>query len=82
MITDKFQNEYSKGFTTDGEGNFQIAVTDLPDGLLNNYGGIFSLEVLANYSNANVPMNLTASYEKAFIKVLGGTFVQANIGNP
>lgn len=36
---------YTAGFTTDNDGHFTIPVSELPDGLLNPYAGLFQLTV-------------------------------------
>lgn len=45
IITDKFDRQYSGDITTDADGFFQIPVTDLPEGLLTEFSGEFTLTI-------------------------------------
>jgi len=80
LIEDKFGNQYSGAFTSDSDGNFEIPVEDLPEGLLNSYGGEFSLKVVENYSCREVSLNMKASYDAILFQVKAGTRVKDNLG--
>lgn len=80
VISDKFNNEYAGVITTDDSGNFEIDVADLPEGLLNAYGGTFSLQVKEIYSCAEVSLNLQASYDSIIFTVKAGNRVKENLG--
>lgn len=80
LIEDKFGKEYSGPLTTNAEGNFTIALADLPDGLLNPFAGTFKLQVLELYSAAPVELFMQAAYDAIFFDVKGGTRVKENLG--
>lgn len=45
VVTDKFDNKYSKQVTADENGSFELLAADFPPGLFNPYSGKFQLQV-------------------------------------
>jgi hypothetical protein len=45
VITDKFSRQYSGTFETDADGFWAIPVSELPEGMLTEYSGTFTLQV-------------------------------------
>lgn len=83
QITDKFEKRYDGPVTTDADGNFLISVDELPEGLLSQYSGQFTLQVF-EVDNAcrQVQMNLSSYYDEVCFEVkTGGVyFIKNNIG--
>lgn len=79
VITDKFRNKYEGYFTVDADGFWQIPVDELPDGLLTQYSGDFSLQV---YDSGCKPVKFKVAQEYDCIDfhIKGGTFVKDNLG--
>lgn len=88
VIKDKFGKEYAGESLTDGDGHFQIPVSDLPDGLLNSYAGTFELEVWSTqgiYGDLqchHIPIPIASYYQKLQFEVRGGTNEKSNLGCP
>lgn len=86
VIRDKFNKEYSGEVTTDADGHFEIPVDELPDGLLNQWGGEFILELWTNtgiYGDiqcSKVPIPIAKYYDSITFHVKGGTNEKSNIG--
>lgn len=86
VITDKFSKAYSGLFTTDADGHFDIPVTDLPEGLLNNYAGTFTLEVwtvegvYGETQCQKIPLPIAKYYDSIQFEVHGGTNEKNNLG--
>lgn len=86
VITDKFNKEYSGVVTTDTDGHFVIPVEDLPDGLLTQYSGEFSLSIWTNtgiYGDIQcdqVKIPIAKYYDSILFEVKGGTNQKSNIG--
>jgi hypothetical protein len=79
VITDKFDKKYEGPFVVDENGFWEIPVEDLPEGLLTEYSGNFSLEV---YDDTCKPVKFKIAQEYDCIKfnVKGGTFEKDYIG--
>lgn len=79
VITDKFDKKYEGSFVVDENGFWEIPVDDLPEGLLTEYSGQFSLEV---YDDACKPVKFKIAQEYDCIRfdVKGGTFTKDYIG--
>jgi hypothetical protein len=86
VITDKFQKQHSGYSTTDADGHFEIPVDDLPDGLLNQYAGDFTLEIFATtgvYGQEQcnkVQIPIAKNYDSIVFHVKAGTSVKENLG--
>lgn len=82
VITDKFNKQYSGTFTTDADGFWQIPVADLPEGLLTQYSGTFTLQVFADAYACNNPVRFTIaqSYDCITFSVHGGTRIKDSLG--
>jgi hypothetical protein len=79
--------KYSDEVTTDANGNFEIDVSTLPEGLLNPYAGLFTLEVVANdaYQCNEITWNDSAycdSYTCISFDVRNGDHVKNTLGCP
>lgn len=79
VITDKFDKSYEGSFQVDENGFWEIPVDDLPEGLLTEYSGQFSLQV---YDDACKPVKFKIAQEYDCIRfnVKGGTFEKDYIG--
>ena len=78
---------YTGGFTTDAEGNFSIPVSELPNGLLNPYAGIFQLTVnlFGDSCTEDQVWNNSAycdPYDCIQFEVVNGTSIKNTIGCP
>lgn len=79
--------KYSGEATTDENGNFTINISDLPEGLLNPYAGMFTLTVVANdaYRCNTGTWNDSAycdAYDCINFEVVNGTDVKNTLGCP
>lgn len=79
VITDKFRNKYEGSFTPDPDGFFDIPVDELPEGLLTQYSGSFSLQVYGDGCKP-VSFKIAGEYDCATFDIQGGTFVKDTIG--
>lgn len=79
VITDKFDKKYEGSFVVDENGFWEIPVEDLPEGLLTEYSGQFSLEV---YDDSCKPVKFKVAQEYDCIRfsVKGGTLEKDYIG--
>lgn len=85
VITDKFDRQYSGAFLTDASGFWSISVTDLPEGLLTEFSGVFKLEVFEYtvYPTTDCkPVKFTVAQEYDCINftIRAGTRVKDNLG--
>lgn len=79
VITDKFDRKYEGSFVVDEDGFWQIDVDDLPEGLLTEYSGDFSLEVY-DESCKPVKFKIAQEYDCISFEIKGGTFTKDYIG--
>jgi hypothetical protein len=81
VITDKFNRQYSGSFTTDAEGFWSIPVASLPDGLLTEFSGRFSLQVFEDGTTC-APIKFLIATETDCIDftVSAGTREKNNLG--
>lgn len=79
VISDKFNKKYEGDFTTDSDGFWTIPVADLPAGLLTEYSGLFTLEVM---DSGCKPVNFKVAQEFSCIDfvVKGGTYEKNTLG--
>lgn len=79
IITDKFGNKYQGEFSTDSNGFWQIPVDELPSGLLTQYSGEFTLQVM---DSGCKPAKFKVAQESDCINftVKGGTYEKNNLG--
>lgn len=79
VITDKFSKKYQGTFTTDAEGFWTIPVDELPPGLLTEYSGLFTLEVM---DSGCKPIKFKVAQEFTCIDfvVKGGTYEKDTLG--
>lgn len=82
VITDKFDKQYAGTFTTDADGFWQIPVDDLPEGLLTEYSGTFTLQVFADAYACDEPIRflIAQSYDCITFNVRGGTRIKDSLG--
>lgn len=86
VITDKFNREYSGIFTTDADGFWQIPVADLPEGLLTEYSGNFTLQVYefevypSQAKCAPVKFKIAQEYDCINFNLRAGTREKNNLG--
>jgi hypothetical protein len=79
IITDKFGHEYSGSVTTDEDGVMDIAVADLPEGLLNPFGGTFVLKI-QDTECQTLPLRMMGVYPAIEFEVKAGTREKNTLG--
>lgn len=79
VITDKFDKKYQGDFTTDADGFWSIPVDELPAGLLTEYSGQFTLEVMDSGCKP-VKFKLAQQYTCIDFTVKGGTYEKNTLG--
>lgn len=79
VITDKFSKKYQGVFTTDSDGFWTIPVDELPSGLLTEYSGLFSLEVMDSGCKP-VKFKIAQEYSCIDFVVKGGTYEKDTLG--
>jgi len=79
VITDKFSKKYEGEFTTDSDGFWSIPVDELPAGLLTEYSGLFTLEVMDSGCKP-VKFKLAQEYSCIDFTVKGGTYEKNTLG--
>lgn len=72
---------YSGYATTDGNGFFAIPITDLPDGLLSQYGGEFTLKITdATDQCRSASFKMAKYYDEICFHVKPGIYEKASLG--
>lgn len=79
IITDKFDKQYSDDFTTDSDGFWEIALDDLPDGLLTEFSGEFKLQV-QDSSCKPVKFKVAQEYDCINFTIKSGTREKHQLG--
>jgi hypothetical protein len=79
VITDKFSKKYQGEFTTDSDGFWTIPVDELPPGLLTEYSGLFSLEVMDSGCKP-VKFKVAQEFNCIDFVVKGGTYEKDTLG--
>jgi hypothetical protein len=79
VITDKFGKKYQGEFTTDSDGFWTIPVDELPAGLLTEYSGLFTLEVMDSGCKP-VKFKVAQEYSCIDFVVKGGTYEKDTLG--
>lgn len=86
FITTPMGKQYQAEVTSDANGNITIPATLLPDGLLNEYAGLFRFELIQDGCD-NVMLNLKKSTDEAatqypyvYFEVIGGNITKNEIG--
>lgn len=81
VITNRIDKQYEGFATSNGSGFIAIPIADLPDGLLNQYGGEFKLEIY-NPSDLCRPINFKMArfYDAICFEVKAGTNEKNNLG--
>lgn len=79
VISDKFGKKYEGDFTTDSDGFWTIPVDELPSGLLTEYSGLFTLEVMDSGCKP-VRMKIAQQYSCIDFTVKGGTYEKNTLG--
>lgn len=79
VIKDKFSNLYQGQFTTDSDGFWTIPVDELPAGLLTQYSGLFTLEVMDSGCKP-VRMKIAQQYDCIDFVVKGGNYEKDTLG--
>lgn len=63
FVTDKFGNQWSDQFTVNGDGSFDIDLTNYPAGMFNPFNGWFDLFVSEDSAGeVLVPMTFVSEY--------------------
>ena len=79
ILTDKFDNQYSGTITAETDGTLEIPIAGLPDGLLNQFGGTFKIEIQDD-SCSTLKIPLIKKYDCIEIEVKGGNREKNEIG--
>jgi hypothetical protein len=79
VIKDKFGKLYQGEFTTDSDGFWTIPVDQLPPGLLTEYSGLFTLEVMDSGCK-RVKFKVAQEYSCIDFVVKGGTYEKDTLG--
>lgn len=81
VITDKFSNKY-EGELLENEEGYYINLIDLPDGLLTQYSGDFTLQIfpLGDQSCGPVSFKIAGLFDCISFSITGGTFEKNNLG--
>jgi hypothetical protein len=79
IITDKFGNKYQGEFTTDADGFWEIAVSDLPPGMLTQYSGDFTLQVQDSGCKP-VKFKIAQEYSCINFGINGGNYEKDTLG--
>src|SRR6476620_4066207 len=81
VLTDSAGRKFSGVATRISGGSLEIAIADLPDGLLTEFSGEFKIEIF-NDETCNKPLNLpiVSQYDCITISVSGGTIDKSSIG--
>jgi hypothetical protein len=81
VITDKFGNKYSDSATANDEGYVSIPISELPAGLLTEFGGNFTLQFYISTDNCTPVSFLIAKKHSCInFSVQGGTWHKNNLG--
>jgi hypothetical protein len=79
VITDKFGKKYQGEFTTDSDGFWTIPVEELPAGLLTEYSGLFTLEVMDSGCKP-VKFKVAQEFNCIDFVIKGGTYEKDTLG--
>lgn len=80
ILTDKFGDEYSGDVAAELDGTLQIPIADLPDGLINQYGGRFLIQIQETGGCGPINFPLAKMYDRVELEVRGGTHEKNTIG--
>lgn len=79
VIKDKFSNLYQGEFTTGSEGFWEIEVADLPAGMLTQYSGDFTLQVMDSGCKP-VKFKIAQEYDCINFNIKGGNYEKDALG--
>lgn len=79
VIKDKFSNLYQGEFTTDANGFWAIPVDELPSGLLTQYSGEFTLQVMDSGCKPT-RFKVAQEYDCINFTIKGGTYEKNTLG--
>lgn len=79
VITDKFDNQYSGQVTAETDGTLEIPIAGLPDGLLTQFGGKFTIQI-QDGDCATLKIPLAKKYDCIEIEIKGGNRGKNEIG--
>lgn len=79
VITDKFSRKYSGSAVTDADGFFTIPIEELPAGLLTQYSGEFTMEVM-DAGCKPVKFKMAGEYDCIRFHVKAGTYEKETLG--
>lgn len=82
IIEDKFGNKYQGEVTTYPGGALYIPVEDLPAGLLTQYSGDFTLQIMDAVSCTPIKFKMIDEVDCIAFNVSGGTFEKNYLGCP
>lgn len=80
IVIDKFENRYSGSLTVELDGTVEIPIAGLPDGLLNQFGGTFKIQLMDPDGCDAIKFPLAQMYDCIEIDVRGGSQEKNTIG--
>lgn len=82
VISDRFDNKYQGNLTEHADGGYVIPVSELPAGMLTQYGGRMRLQIFPTGESVcgPVPFYVTGQYDCIDFDIEGGTFEKNNLG--
>jgi hypothetical protein len=80
-VIDKFGNHYSGQVTTNEQGQVTIPVTNLPDGFLTQFSGVFTLQFFEDAGFCTpAPVKMAKVYSGIEFTVKPGNYEKNNLG--
>jgi hypothetical protein len=81
IITDSSGRKFTGPATRTGSGSLEIAIADLPEGLLTEFSGDFSIQIFNEEAcNTPVALPLVKEYDCISLSIVGGTIEKNTIG--
>lgn len=81
IIKGKFGKEYSVDIVTNGDGFFDVAIADLPDGFFTPFSGAFSLEIMDGTSECRkLDFKMAKYYDSIVFDATAGPRQKDNLG--
>lgn len=81
VITDKFDRKYSGEIETNDDGYFDIPIIDLPEGLLTEFSGSFTLQIFAiNQECGPIRFRMAHEFDCINFTLKAGTYEKNHLG--
>lgn len=79
-VEDKFEKIYAGAVQAESDGSLVIPVSELPEGILNEYNGSITLSFSESVSCGTISIPLAKQYDCIRLEVRGGTHTKNTIG--